>query len=299
VLVNGNELLSGTVTYTTDNTRTAELVADAINDLTTTTGYSATADNGTVVLVSTTAGDDANGHVVSVTATGSICIGDCILEFAGTGFVLSYLQIDDTNNPTQSISLLSGALTYPSPSNESLTTFVARVASNINGRTATTGYQACQIGNALRISRKVTTSADPLLVVSGSLTVSSGATGSIVEPGSSIPSISIEPSIISIYAQRSGNSVRAFATAGPFKAVVTGGIAPYTYQWVVDIAAGAPTQMIVADTPTEGQTNITCSQMNALPPKSASLAARAKCFVTDAAGVTVESAYVTIMIFGA
>lgn len=164
VAVDGIDIMSSAVTWSTSNTETASLIADAINSALTTPDYSATAVGETVNIVNETAGAAANGRVVSFTlASGFTVTPDTGLVLAdgidptpataasgsftvtgggaGVGNEVTVIYIDG-------VEIMGGAVAHTG--NNSTT--AAAIVTAINGYTSSPNYTATSVGAVVTIT---------------------------------------------------------------------------------------------------------------------------------------------------
>ena len=158
VSVGVTNLLLAAVPFNDSVEQTASDVVVAINANSGTSGYSAVANQGTVIIYSVATGVGNNGKAVTVTSAVDVCIGQCVFALVGTGFSLDFVNANGTN-------LLSAVMNYPLIPGQTLSAFVTSVRDNINAGTATHGFLSAVNGNSLYLSKAVTTSTDAEIAV--------------------------------------------------------------------------------------------------------------------------------------
>lgn len=221
------EILTTAVNWTTSNEATAVLIAAQINA--NLTAYTAIANGSLVVIYASIAsGAASNSFKLQTTATAAtthakgFMIGDCSFSFSGTPSV--------TNILANGIAITNGGGPYTAANNGLLCETLAK---NINAYTGTSGYiawvpydNAGNPLNTLRISKKVTSSADTQVSINPTLTA-----GGFVS-GNDAPLV-VSTSTLAA----SGKSTALNGTGGasvPVVAYASGGANNgYTYKWSV------------------------------------------------------------------
>lgn len=89
VKVNGVNILKGgiSIAFGTTVNDTANAVANSINSNAATSGFFAVAQSNIVIIQPLAGGTSTNGYVVSVTAAGNVCIGNCSFQIGGDSTV--------------------------------------------------------------------------------------------------------------------------------------------------------------------------------------------------------------------
>ncbi len=229
VKVGATQLLSASVDWTTSNDVTAAAIAANINAFSATSGYNAINVANVVTIYANVVGTAANNSVVEVIAAGNVCVDDLIVNFTGTGFNLDY--INATNLAGAQASIITGApLTYTTAT--TLAAFATAVAANINANSAVSGYVACAVGAAIRISQAKTRSDDKVVPVEVGITPAAGQTGGAGLVTADPLSVAITPTGIGLARSSKGDGV-ASQTGQQATVQAKGGIPPYTYQWFV------------------------------------------------------------------
>lgn len=219
VKVNGVEVLTTAVNWTTSNEATAALVAIQINTTVSVPEYIASASGNLVTISAATGvGAGANGYEVKVVAAGNVCIGDCVFSFSlsssGTTFNITHIYVDG-------VDILSTTITWTTD----ISTTVALAVTDINTNNAT--YLAYSSGGAMRISKRTTSSLD-----SSQQVVINVSTGGGVGPGTS-NALVVELNQYTAAAVISPTSGRLFnEVINNIKATIFGGVPPYSLQWV-------------------------------------------------------------------
>ena len=224
IKVNTDECLSATINWTTNAALTAAAVAANIN-ANGASLYDAVANGSTITLTKTATGATVNGYDVIVTSAGPMCVGNCSMSLVGPAFTLSSVNANG-------VELLSTSLTYPGAYtglDDFLSNALSGVVANINAGTGTHGYVAACLSNFLFVAKAVTSSADTPITVLATVTPTSPENGSGVGSGIESPlTVAVAPSAVSI-------EIPAFISGTDYTtqvtATVTGGAAPYTYQW--------------------------------------------------------------------
>lgn len=234
------------VNFTSDPERTAALVVESINNAG--TPYNAKNLGGIVTIYADDIGTSDNGKRIKVEVEGQVLIGHCSLVFNGTGFQTDYIKVDGAN-----ILYLLANPSFPTGS-ESLTNYVARLATNINDNTligAAHGYVAIARQNVLKFSKRITisdaaaTGTDDQPADRGMLPVevsisSTGGTGEVTEGNSASLTAKIDLSEVLIkFTARGGIRTPDFTgvigvTEDEVRCLVTGGTPPYKLLWRVD-----------------------------------------------------------------
>lgn len=266
----GTNLLAAAVDFVADVPTFAAAIAAAING--NASGYTASANGGLITIFAAT-GVAHNGEQVSVTSKGTVCIGNCQFIVAGTGFTLNPLAVNGT-------SIISGALTFPQVGGQTINQFMAAVVANINTQTGSTGYLACFLNNIIFVSKTVTTSTDAPLTLTGTVTPVGGGSGSISAPGNTVILASVNLTSLPLVRTGGSGAFATYKTAQPITVTVSGGIAPYTYQWTFTDAntGGIPKINFSADS-AGATTNFSGGGQN-----SQTVAVNAVCKVTDYVG---------------
>lgn len=243
-------LLTGYVAFNQSVSQTALDVAAAIN-ANTATGFTATANNGTISIFSPVANSQSyNSKNIHVTAAGNVCIAQCFFTVnaatANSGAITSIVLGGSGNVLTGST-----AITFQDAghSTETLSQFVARVAVAVNATSGSLGYVACAIGQNLYLSPAASNSNDtvPLVTIttSGTISLTGGTLGATSVVLSSY-SITI-PIKTTSFTKTGGTSATDTATA-------SGGNPPYTYSWQY---AGTGASIVKAISPTSVSTAFT------------------------------------------
>ncbi|MDE2098683.1 MAG: hypothetical protein KGL39_15625 [Patescibacteria group bacterium] len=220
IQVGSTNLLGSYVQFNQNVTQTAIDVSNAINSLTASTGYSASANAGIVTLTATSPGTAANNQVVTVTSAGNICVYNCafsLANFVTNTSAISAISVGATN-------LLTATLTYQDAGHATETSaqFLGRIVANLNANSGTSGWLAYTNGTSINVSKSVVASTDVVAAV----TVT-GVSISISLPSSSPVLATVAPTVVTFYNNNtgvwSGNSQTAVS--------VTGGLYPYSYKW--------------------------------------------------------------------
>lgn len=227
-------ITNGAVDWTTNNSVTASDVAASINAAITSPEYTATAtDNVVTIQAATSQGDTPNGFEVKVTTAGNVCVGDAVFRFIGTGMSILSFNIDGADVMT------SAFLEFPA-TYTTINAFVAAIAADIRTGSATHGYTAFASGPLLSVSRVATSSKDAPLDVFVILAGAGGAGDPI--PGSGVThidgGIASLPALGVTVKPRKKAPTGSFAPGSlpygyEFEADINGGIAPYTYVWLL------------------------------------------------------------------
>jgi hypothetical protein len=223
-------ITNGAVDWVTNNSVTASDVAASINAATTSPEYTAIAtDNLVTIQAASSQGDTPNGFEVKVTTGGNVCVGDGVFQFIGTGMTVSSFNVDGAN-------ILSTTFVFPA-SYTTINALVAAIAADIRSGSATHGYTACPSGPLLSISRVATSSKDTPLdvfVVLTGVVAGSGVThigGGIA----SLPAlgVTIKPTLVSESIIQASTQINSIGFS--FEADINGGVAPYTYTWLLSM----------------------------------------------------------------
>lgn len=273
VVATGTNLLAAAVDFVTDVPTFAAAVVTAING--NGSGYTASANAGLITIFAAV-GAGHNGEQVSVTAQGSVCVGNCQFIVAGTGFALNPLAVNGT-------AIITGALTFPQVGGQTINQFMAAVVANINSLTGTSGYLACFSNNIIFVSKAVTTSTDAALTLTGTVTPVGSGTGSISAPGNTVVLASLNLTAIPLQPTfNTRNGARTYKSGQTEVLTVSGGIAPYTYAWTFSNGGSGKdiSALFVADNVGAATTFSTNGVQTTVSPVQVS----AVCKVTDYVG---------------
>jgi len=271
--------------------QTASDVVVAINANTGTSGYSAVANQGTVIISSVATGTGNNGKAITVTSAVDVCIGQCIFALVGTGFSLDFINANGTN-------VLSAVMNYPLIPGQSMSTFVASVRDNINAGTGTHGFLSAAVGNSLYLSKAVTVSTDAIIAVSVGVTPTTGGTAVI---GNLVPllvgvSTNLLPAYFLSQAGRFGIIHRIDITPA-VTALVSNGVPPYTYQWsALEQGINPFNPSVVPDTPNNATTIFRIFRNSGNAGEFWHGTLHAVCTVVDSVGATFIGPQVSIVI---
>ena len=307
VKINGVNILSAAVPFLGGPVDVAAAVAADINAGA--SAFSAVSNGDIVTIYTDDETDDQNRDYLEVTTNGRVIIGNCSLAFIGTGFVLDYIKADG-------IDLLTGPMTFPT-GGETLTAFVERVQDDLNSGKATHGYVSLARQNILKISEWVTRSgpipdsedASPqergLVPIDVRVTPATGETG-IVTSGDNVElqvSVDTNPPIIVFEGHEEvifqyplpPRRIVVFDKQGvtqvPLRAIVAGGVPPYSFAWLMENQIGT---VISFDNPQSDVVHLTDA---AIPTKETQIYAKQasmKLVVTDADGNRAESGSITM-----
>lgn len=236
IQIGSTNLLSSYVAYNQSPNQTAADVVTAINANQGTSGFTATAQNNVVTVTAVNGGTGVNEAVLAVQCAGNVCIAACSINVtASSGSGISAVQVTDGNG-THNLMTNAGLIFEQTPGygSETIAQYLARVAVNINLNTVNSGYLACSSGAQMWFSKATVTSADvgpnpgpnPVsgVAITSSLAITTAATTAlaITTNTQTIP-----------FTGRSGGTNNNTSANAPSSAVVTvsGGVAPYTYQW--------------------------------------------------------------------
>lgn len=263
----GADSKAAPITFKEDSITTARLVTAAINDAENTHAFMARNDGAMIMLYTDTNTDIYNSYVIKVTTDAKVVIAKCAIGFKGTGFTLNSIAVDGVDI------LPAGGYVYPLGT-ETVSAFVGRVAEGIRGRGV---YAAISRDNVLKISKLITASnvestpTDTAPKTIGMLdvlvTVTPNPDGVAYDADESFMSARIDASLIEVkfYYGRSfdsspwGGSSLSYEvfgygqTSDPVRAVVTGGVPPYKYNWRVE---QAHEMAIVIDSPNQPSSHI-------------------------------------------
>jgi hypothetical protein len=258
VKVGVTELLSGGGPTAIDYQDSAELTAAAVVASINGSGVGYNAKNlgPSVLIYANATGTAANNKDITVTTSGNVMIGDSKIAFAGSGFTLNSIKVGETN-------LLTGPTTYPVAPGQTITSFVGLVSADINSGSGTHGYVSMNRNGILKISKVTTVSAIDGATedISVDLTVTPGETGGVAQGGDMQVQTDQNPITIRYDVRRSGSSSKFFhydisgigSTINPVKAIITGGVAPFNFQWRV---ADQSNTAISFEYPTNDMTHI-------------------------------------------
>ena len=228
VAAGSTNLLSSYVQYNQNNTQTAIDVASAINNQSSLTGYTATAQNGIVNLSATQAGITPNGTAITVTSAGNVCVYKAFFSatptISGTS-VITQTAVGATNLMTAAITWQDGG--HPT---ETIAQWVGRVVANINAHAGVSGWLACGIGNVIYLSKAVVVSTDSMttpIITYTSVTFVVGNDSAVIVNESSTSATFIAPDRV-VFPHVTG----FIMAAKPQPSVIaSGGVGPYTYAW--------------------------------------------------------------------
>ncbi len=284
VLVGVTTITNAATTWATSNAATAAAVAAKV----TLGGYTATSDGDTVYIHYGTPGTSVNDAVITINATGDVCIGDCSFSITGTAFTINELKVDGVS--------IVGATTFTYPgSYASLTELLNKATTGIvaviNSGTATHHIIASSLSNYLRLSKDTTKSNDSSLDVWVKITPTAAGDSAGVGSGNTpeTPADPPTPTALSVDVTPRGETVAYtssdnFRTSSAWTPVVTGGVGPFTYEW--QEGSGDDSRVITVS-PTAQTTTF-----KTFYTKGCSLLVRVK--VTDSTGATALSPYYRI-----
>jgi hypothetical protein len=229
------ELLAAAVEFVSDIPTTVTAIVTAINANQDVSLYSAVQAGNVVNIYSrTTANPQPNGYDVVVIANGNVCVGNCYFYFAPT----SQSTWKVTAVTVDGVDILGADITLNALTPANLTNVYATMETQINAASVAGiahGINACAHASYIQISKRQTSSADNLLVVLA--TTDNGST-IFVDDNPEVPPnpddeirITLDPTgfadtLTHHIAQLAANNFPSVS------ATVTGGIFPYTFQWV-------------------------------------------------------------------
>lgn len=143
VTIDGVAVLTGPIAHTGNNDTTASAAAAAINALTSSPDYTATASGQTVTITAAATGAAANGKTIVIAVGGNATVGN-IVSMAG-GAVAATSAI--TNILVNGVAIFSGPATWGA-SNEAT---AAAIAAAINSFTSIPDYTATAVGDTVNI----------------------------------------------------------------------------------------------------------------------------------------------------
>ena len=223
-------ITNGAVDWVTNNSVTASDVAASINAATTSPEYTATAtDNLVTIQAASSQGDTPNGFEVKVTTAGNVCVGDGVFQFIGTGMTVDSFHVDGAN-------ILSTTFAFPAGWS-TINALVAAIAADIRSGSSTHGYTACPSGPLLSISRVATSSKDTPLDVFVKLSAVVAGSG-VTHIGGGIASlpalgVTVKPTLVSESFIQASTVITKIGFS--FEADINGGVAPYTYTWLLSM----------------------------------------------------------------
>lgn len=224
------------VLFGTTTQATANSVAAAINLLTPTTSYSASAQlNQVNIYAAATLVPIPTKYVLQVTAAGNVCIGNCaILITAATagdttfgagsngtlgGFTAGGVELAAAGFYNGTLNKLSHYA--------NLAALVQALVDSVNGRTGTTGYLACAVGAVIYVSKTVTASSDANVAIAFAIQ-GTGASAGDNPPATGGPLACAVPD--SLYQDSMFTRAGAFTvTSPPATAAGYGGSGTYVY----------------------------------------------------------------------
>ncbi|AKR54326.1 Flagellar hook-length control protein FliK [Devosia sp. H5989] len=173
VKIDGVDILTGPIAHTGNNSTTASAVAAAINSLTSSPDYSATATGQTVNIQAAATGTAANGKAVIVDVGGTAAVGNIVNMAGGAAATTSTL----TSLLVNGVAVTSAPVQWAT-SNEAT---AAAIASAINSFTSVPDYDATAVGETVNIIAATAGTAPNGFVVSINT-----ANGLTVDPGSGL-----------------------------------------------------------------------------------------------------------------
>lgn len=285
-------LLAATVLWTDTPANTASLVAASINANTATSGYTASANSGTVY-INSAANSLANGASVSVTCTGNVCVGDCAIQF--THVTTGTANVTDVR--VNGVVITTAAVNWATD----LSALVTALAANINANSGVSGYLAYASGSILFVSKVTTSSADAAV----SVVVTLSSANVAVSAAGTLPvfaRLSLTSALCGL-TPRTRNLAAAYQPSAPVKCLPSGGVGPYTFLW--SRVAGSDPYFVMRSGATSFFSGATSTLQSVIfnyigpVPSGASKNSTTKtasfiCTVTDALGATVTTAPVNV-----
>jgi hypothetical protein len=290
IFVGTQPLLGSYVAFNNNPNQTAADVVTAINNNSGTSGYTATAQNNVITVTAAAAGASANEAVIAVQCGGNVCIAACsITVTAATGGGISGISAADGNGSHALLTNSGLVFQQTGYGTETLQQYLTRVVTNINANTGASGYLAYSSGAQVWLSKATVTSADvgpdpkDGITVTSSLVITSAATTALTVTNNtqSISFSTNQPGALGRTAYYSNNQ--------PASAVVTvsGGVAPYTYQWSSTVASPDAIPQL-SNTPNQWWTLVTVKSSGLKPPATTIVSQHNEawvCTVTDSTGV--------------
>lgn len=255
------------VRFTTNAQATAALVRDAIVSNVLVSGYTATVNENTVtILSSTSASPMPNGYHVQVACGGDVLIGECLfyLSMINPSFTLSSIVVDGLDlfggspatytNPTA-----TGAWngTNPLQQVDNLTEYYFELVTFINRRSGVTGINAWSNGQYVKLSKISTRDDDQPLVVYVTPGAALQNVGVVFgnPPDLALPLAVSLPERVSVAATTaefmySGSVTNPqpplLALTGLVVPTITGGNGAFSYEWLMEYANLAAGQVSVS-----------------------------------------------------
>lgn len=150
VAVNGVNLLAANVSFTTSAAYTAQLAAQAVNNNTTSSGYTANWSGSSVNLIADPDdGDSVNGHVVAVTTSGNVTVDSLVNMAGGSDNRITDIKVDGVS-----------LITAPIGMRANTSAMADAVAAAINATEVNPEYTATAAGNLVNISADTDLGAD-------------------------------------------------------------------------------------------------------------------------------------------
>ncbi len=296
IVVGATNLLTAAVDYAASSVLTANAIVTAINANSATSGYRASGESSLVRIFSTTTGATPNDKAITTTAAGNVCLGRCIVSFAGTGFNLNYINANGVN-------ILTGVLLFPAFGGQTLSAYVAAVATDIRTGSATHGYTALADGAVLYIAKLVTASTDSPIKVEIEVIPTVGNTGQVFEGTNITPLASVSKSTV-FFTRTSANSATWLSDSVTVTPI--GGVPPYSFSWpnpgaLPEFSSQSKIVRLSPNQPTAQSCQYTlfASTVGTRPfPIVPSGTFRLRCIITDALGTVIESPDITFVLPG-
>lgn len=144
VTVNGVDIMSGAVAYTTSAAATAAAVAAAINAHASTPDFTASAADGVVTITAAVVGTASNNKAVAATKTGTMVLDSFVAMSGGTDPAPSKIE----SVKVDGIDITTAAITWTTSHQAT----AAALAANINANTGVSGYSATVSGATISLS---------------------------------------------------------------------------------------------------------------------------------------------------
>lgn len=253
IYVNSVDIIGAAVPFNSNLQQTIQDVASAVNSYLSSPDYTASADTSTgqITITAVDAGIAKNGFVVEVVVTGNLIVDNsAFLLPSSSGASCSSVLL----NPS-STELLRAADIPVVCSGTNYNAWATAIAASIalNGITAgNTGYTAWATGQTVRISKLDRKSNDALPTNYNVVTSAGTATDATV-------SITVVTPLNVQLAVPSNQNMGTFAVASQLESLnISGGITPYTYQWVIqsDILQTGANGTCTLASPTKASTTV-------------------------------------------
>ncbi len=305
VKVGSTELLVGApdqVDFVTDVHTTVVAVVTAINANSGVSGYKATAGKDTITIYSVAVG--AGDATLTVKTKGNVTTDFAILNFSGTSFSLTNINVNGGNR-------LSVSLDYPG-AYSSLSDYVEAIATAVRASVTIAGVKVLAYhptgSNLLYLSRNLVTCKDPILAINALWTGDAVITSGAGQPSSALATIkggTILEEVVGamwiggVTVRRGLNASNAITNGKSVHVDPSGGKPPYSFLWEFGpIPKDCPFDVAFLDRTKQTTLIYSAFKIEVLKTPAELLPKgffNVFCTITDSAGVVVTSPNIVIM----